>query len=170
MVPSYSADLLLLCIENHCCLCSKLKSLWFLVLKNQPASRQVSQFLFIVLLIKLGTPYQSPGQSVHMLIVNKCSWISPILPFSVGMSGISSCTREQECLCGNNSCISLLAEISLSVSNALEGMNLALPSEYGWVWKRNDGLIAEISEKQTATKGNGRLNGKEVSKELRIWP
>lgn len=77
MVPSYSADLFLLCIENHCCLRSKLKSLWFLALQNQPSSGQVSWFLFIVLLIKLCTPYQLPCQSGHTLIVNNCSCISP---------------------------------------------------------------------------------------------
>jgi len=95
MVPSYSANLFLLSVENHCFLRSKLKSLWILALQNQPSSGQVSWFFFIVLLIKLRTPYQLPGQSVHTLIVIKSSWISPFFTFSAGTSGISPCGRDR---------------------------------------------------------------------------
>lgn len=93
MVPSYSADLLVSCIENHCCLSSKLKSLWFLALQNQPSSGQASWLPFVVLLIKLCTTDRLPGQSVHTLIANKCSWTSLFFTFSVSMSGISPCVE-----------------------------------------------------------------------------
>lgn len=72
MVPSYSADLFLLCIENHCCLRAELKFIVFSPAK--PTLFRTSElFLFIVLLIKLSTPYQLPSQSAHTLIINKCS-------------------------------------------------------------------------------------------------
>lgn len=118
MVPSYSADLVV-CIVDHCCLCSELKSLSFLALQNQPSSGQVSRFLSIVSLIKLFTPYQLVDQSVNTLIVNKGSWISSFFPFSVSMSEISSCVRDQGCLHANNPRVSLLAEISWHVGDAL---------------------------------------------------
>lgn len=170
IVPSYSADLLLLCTENHCCLRSKLKSLRFLAQKNQPASRQVSWFLFIVLLIKLCSPYPLPDQSVHMLIVNKCSWISPFITFSVGMSGISPCTRDQWYLLNNNSCIFCWQRFHyLWVMHYKERILLCLQSTVEFERKRNDGLTAEIGEKQTSTTGKWSLNGKEVNKELKIW-
>lgn len=93
MVPSYSADLLVSCTENHCCLHSKLKSLWVLALQNQTSSGQASWFPFVVLLIKLCTTDQLTGQSVHTLIVNKYSLISPFFTFSVSMSGVSPCVE-----------------------------------------------------------------------------